>query len=82
MSGFIGLDELFRKLELELSVCLSTEDRARIKKCLYPLSLTNKMPGCAEDFATALTEQTAVLLEKEVRDFLVDYLDKNKQDML
>lgn len=84
MSGFIGLNELFRKLELGLNVRLGSADRAHIKRLLYPLSLKNKFTLCLKDFESTLEELCIQERDKqeEVRDFLIDYLAKNIQDML
>ena len=79
MSGFIGLNELFRKVEVGFNYYLSEDETRQLKKLLYPLSQKNSLTLKHEDFAQALEKFT---IEKKIKDFLISYLVKHKKDML
>ncbi|HEH5151495.1 TPA: hypothetical protein SHD04_001412 [Campylobacter coli] len=55
MSGFIGINELFIKLELKTSITLSQLDKEAIRKALYPLSKKNRLTLQEEDYKEAVS---------------------------
>ncbi|EAI5592869.1 hypothetical protein [Helicobacter pullorum] len=81
MSGFIGINELFIKLELKTSITLSQLDKEAIRKALYPLSKKNRLTLQEEDYKEAVSV-LQIQPEQEVKKFLVAYLKKNIQDMI
>ena len=81
MSGFLGINELFVKLELKTSITLSQLDKEAIRKALYPLSKKNRLTLQEEDYKEAVSV-LQIQPEQEVKKFLVAYLKKNIQDMI
>lgn len=81
MNGFIGINELFIKLELKTSITLSQLDKEAIRKALYPLSKKNRLTLQEEDYKEAVSV-LQIQPEQEVKKFLVAYLKKNIQDMI
>lgn len=85
MSGFVGLNELFIKLQLKFEFKLSELEKTRITRLLYPLSNKNRLTLSKEDFAKALEPmhlETNTRYTEAIKQFLINYLEKNIQDMI
>ncbi|WP_300827236.1 hypothetical protein [Helicobacter sp. UBA3407] len=86
MGGFIGLNELFRKLELAFNITLSLNDKSQIRKLLYPLSNQNVLRLTHKDFENALAdmqiENEDTQMTEKIKHFIVKYLMQNKQNLV
>ena len=86
MGGFIGLNELFRKLELAFSITLSLNDKSQIRKLLYPLSNQNILRLTHKDFENALAdmqiENKDTQMAERIKHFIIKYLVQNKENLI
>ncbi|WP_273212059.1 hypothetical protein [Helicobacter rodentium] len=86
MGGFIGLNELFRKLELAFGITLSLNDKLQIRKLLYPLSNQNVLRLTHKDFENALVnmqiENEDTQMTEKIKHFIVKYLVQNKENLI
>ena len=81
MSGFIGIYELFLKLELALNIKLKQKDKDSIKKALYPLNKMNILNLDDKDLKEVVNKVN-IEPKKQIQDFLFAYLKANLQDMI
>ena len=81
MSGFLGIYELFLKLELALNIKLKQKDKDSIKKALYPLSKMNILNLDDKDLKEVVNKVN-IEPKKQIQDFLFAYLKANLQDMI
>ncbi len=82
MGGFIGLNELFRKLELAFNITLSLNDKSQIRKLLYPLSNQNVLRLTHKDFENALADMQIegknTQITEKIKHFIVGILEKRE----
>ncbi|RDU60741.1 hypothetical protein [Helicobacter marmotae] len=85
MSGFIGLWEMFLKIELYFKLSLDTTQRGSITHALYPLSDKNRHNITKNEIKQCL-QGVVILKDKALNEklliYIENYINENIKDML